>query len=214
MIKNPLRKYLYYLHIWVGLVTAAILIIYLVTAVLLNHKGFFGAFETWKSQTITFDERQMAAGHEFAQARDELAAAMVKYTKKPQYDNIYVGGNGEAGFMDRSGKGFNFYVRPSGEAGVIRTGVKVQPWNFMNEQMHRNGGMTAVWRVLSSTLCVMAFIVLLAGFLILPWKRLEFILLLAGIALLAIGMWVATIPYHQTNAAMTAPASPAQVLYS
>jgi len=213
MIKNPLRKYIYDIHIWVGLVTAAILIVYLVTGVLLNHRGYF-VFERWESQTITFDEKQKAAGHEFAQARDELAAAMVKYTKKPQYDNIYVGGNGEAGFMDRSGKGFNFYVQPSGETGAFRQGVKVQPWNFMNEQMHRNGGMTAVWRVLSSTLCVMAFIVLLAGFLILPWKRLEFILLLAGIALLAIGMYVATIPYHATTAAITVPASPAQVLYS
>jgi hypothetical protein len=212
MIKNPLRKYLYYTHIWVGLVTAAILIIYLVTGVLLNHRTFFGSFETWNNQTIAFDEKQMAAGHEFAQARDELAAAMVKYTKKPQYDNIYVGGNGEAGFLDRSGKSPNFYVQPSGETGAFRQGYKVQPWNFMNEQMHRNGGMTAVWRALSSTLCVMTFIVLLAGFLILPWKRLEFILLLAGIALLAIGMIVAEMPYQ--SAAITIPSCPTLGLFA
>jgi hypothetical protein len=214
MIKNPLRKYLYYIHIWVGLVTAAILILYLVTGVLLNHRTLFGAFETWENQTITFDEKQKAAAQEFVEAMNGLAAAMVKYTKKPQFDNIYVGGNGQAGFLDRSGKGLNFYVQPSGESGAFRKEVKVQPWNFMNEQMHRNGGMTAVWRVMSSTLCVMAFIVLLGGFLILPWKRLELILMLAGIVLLVIGMYVATLPYHATNAAITVPSSPTQVLYS
>jgi hypothetical protein len=216
MIKNPLRKYLYNIHIWVGLLTVAFLILYLVSGVLLNHRSYFGPLERWENKTIVFDEQQKAAGHELLAAMKEVNAAMVKYTKNPQFDNIYVGGDGSFTIMDRTGRTPNFHIKASGETGAFTKSIPVQPWNFMNQQMHRNGQMTAAWRGLSTTLCVILFVVLVAGLLILPWNRLEFILLLAGIALLAIGMYVAVLPHGAgaASAAITIPYCPTLGLFS
>jgi len=213
MIRNPLRKYLYNTHIWIGLLTTAFLILYLLSGVFLNHRTFFNNMETWDNQTFTLDTQQRAAAQEFMEATKQFKATFAKYSGP--YDDLDVGAALRVGTVSKSGGMVSFQVPPSGENGIIAKTSNVQPWYFMNNQQHKNLAMLPAWRWLSSTLCVLVFVVLLSGLLILPWKRLEFILLLAGIALLAIGMAVAEMPYDSAaSAAITIPCCPTPGLFA
>ena len=133
----------------------------------------------------------------------------------PIYTGVDTGdSNGEAIFWDPSGRMHNFHAKASGETGVIFETSQVQPWYFMNNQIYRNGEMMSTRRGLSTDLCVMAFVFLVAGLLILPWKRMEVILLPAGLALLLIGMYVAEISDHAVEgSAITIPYSPSMGLF-
>jgi hypothetical protein len=210
MIRNPLRKILYDIHIWIGLLTTAFLILYLLSGVFLNHRQFFNNMETWDNQTFTLDSQQRAAAQEFMEATRQFKATFAKYSGP--YDDLDVGSAFRVGTVSKSGGNISFQVPPSGENGIIAKTSNVQPWNFMNNQQHKNLAMLPAWGILSTTLCVLVFVVLLSGLLILPWKRLEFILLLAGIALLAIGMIVAEMPYQ--SAAITIPSCPTLGLFA
>lgn len=213
MINNRWRKILFDIHLWLGLLTAGFLTIYLLSGLFLNYRTYFGNMEKWENQTITLDTQQKAAAQEFMEAAKQFKAIMAKYSGR--FDDLDVGGSGQLSTVSKSGGNVSFHVEPSGESGVISKLSNVQPWYFMNEQMHKNLAMMPAWRALSSTLCVLVLVVLLSGLLILPWKRLEFILLLAGIALLLIGMAVATMPHDGVaSEAITTPSSPALVLHS
>jgi uncharacterized iron-regulated membrane protein len=185
------------------------------SGVFLNYRQYFNNMETWDNKTFALDTQQRAAAQEFLEAAKQYKATFAKYSGR--FDDLDIGGTGRVITVSKSGGNTSFQVPPSGENGAIVKTSNVQPWYFMNDQMHRNLAMTPTWRVLSSTLCVLIFVVLLCGFLILPWKRLEFILLLAGIALLLIGMVISQIPHGgaaSEGAAITIPCCPTLGLYS
>lgn len=181
------RKILTYIHNWGGLLTTAYLILFLLTGVFLNNR-FFNNMRTSEDQTVTFDPEEKAAAQRFIAATKRLTAAIEPYTKRPDFDTIHVKRNGQADYLDRSGgKKWTFSVLPSGETMVWGNSIPKQPWYLMNK-LHMLDHTHPAWVVLSTTVCVLIFLVLLTGVLLVRWKRLQVILVLAGAAVLALAI--------------------------
>jgi hypothetical protein len=193
LTRNPLRKILTYTHNWVGLLTTAYLIVFLLTGIFLNHR-LFNNMQTQEEQIVPFSPQERAVAQRFLAATKQLAAAIAPYTKRPDFDTIHVKRNGQADFLDRSaGKKWTFTVDPSGETLRWGNAIFKQPWYFMNELHYANETHPA-WAVLSTTVCVLIFVVLVTGVLLVRWKSLQVILLTAGVAVLLLALAFHTSP--------------------
>lgn len=180
MGKNLWRK----IHRWLGLLLAAFTLFYGLTGLLLNHRQFFDQFQNTESSVSKINVQEQAALQQFINGYKQQIG------RDDDPSVIRIKEDGVLEFLYGSHGRTTYTVDP--KAGTLTRIDKIdqQPWYWLN-QLHKSAKTSLFWLLLTDSIALLLTVLLMSGLFLLRFRRQDVLLLLAGAALLLLGMAVA-----------------------
>ncbi len=168
------------IHRWGGLLLAAFIIFYCVTGILLNHRGFFDYF-VFRKKT---DSRVPASDIGLMKSFVEFYKKQINRSDDPVVIRIREGKTIE--FLYGSHGKTTYIINP--EEGTMRKIEKEprQPLYWLNN-LHKAFKTGTLWILLSDLASAVIVVVTITGLVILRYRMVDYIMLFAGVLILAAG---------------------------
>lgn len=172
------------LHRWFGLFLAGLVIFYCVTGILLNHRKAFGYFID-KQQTVSrVEPSDITLMREFI----DLYKNQIGRADNPTVIRIRDAGTIE--FLYGSHGKTTYIIDPEkGEMTTIEKSPR-QPWNRLNS-LHKVFKTRTAWLIIADFTCIAILLLTLTGLVILRYRLLDWLLVIGGGVLPAIGFYLA-----------------------
>lgn len=180
MSKTLWRK----IHRWLGLLLAAFVLFYCFTGLLLNHRQDFSYFQAEKTEVSKIDVQQQDALQAF------IAGCKQQLGREDDPSVIRIKDDGTIEFLYGSHGRTTYTIDP--QAGTLTRTDKIdqQPWHWLN-RLHQAARISNFWLILADSVVALLCVLLLSGLLLLRLRRQDILLLIAGLALLLLGMTAA-----------------------
>jgi len=172
------------LHRWFGLFLAALVIFYCITGLLLNHRKAFSYFID-KQQTVSrVEQSDITLMRNFI----EVYKKQIGRSDDPTVIRIRDGRTIE--FLYGSHGKTTFLIDPEkGEMTTIEKSPR-QPWNRLNS-LHKVFKTSTLWLIIADCTCIAVLLITLTGLVILRYRPLDWLLVIGGGVLLAVGLYIA-----------------------
>ncbi|WP_456387139.1 PepSY-associated TM helix domain-containing protein [Desulfolithobacter sp.] len=178
------RHLLRTLHRWFGLLLAGLIIFYCFTGLLLNHRKSFGYFID-RHRSVTRVEKS-----DTRQIREFIDFYKNQIGRSDDPTVIRIRGGSTIEFLYGSHGRTTYIIDPV--RGTMEKVEKTprQPWNYLN-RLHKAFKTSTAWVVVADFASVAIFLLTLTGFFILRYRPLDWLMVIGGILLLAVGVFLA-----------------------
>lgn len=173
------------IHRWCGLALAAFVIFYSLTGLLLNHRKDFGYFQSRNIATVAMEPLQAAA------LQDVLAECRRRIGRADDPRVIRIPDNGTIEFLYGSHGKTTYRIKPGAAFMEIVEKKSVEPFSWLNSLHKISGEKKIFWLICADLVCVLAVLLTISGLNILRYRRLDYLLLMAGVLLLFLGVGLA-----------------------
>lgn len=175
---------LHQLHRWGGLLSAALVLFYSLTGLILNHRQAFAYFQTSEISRQAVPKTDLAVVNAFiGQYRDQIKrddAPEVIRIKEGKTIELLYGSHGQT----------TYTIDPSAGTMAVETKHPSQPLYFFNK-LHKAAKTSPVWLGLSDALSLVLIASTLSILAAMRYRPLDYCLLAAGLALCLVGGLVA-----------------------
>jgi uncharacterized protein len=177
MSKTLWRK----IHRWLGLLLTALLFFYSFTGLLLNHRQHFKYFQTEETTVSQIEMQEQQALLQF------IANWKQQIGRQDDPTVIRIKRGGVVELLYGSHGRTTYTIDP--QAGTLTRTDKIdqQPWHWLN-RLHQAAKTSNAWLILADSVVLLIAALLLSGLLLVRLRRQDIILLIAGLALLLLGM--------------------------
>ncbi|WP_457573231.1 PepSY-associated TM helix domain-containing protein [Desulfolithobacter sp.] len=178
------RHLLRNLHRWFGLLLAGLVVFYCFTGLLLNHRKSFGYFIDKHRSITRVDQSDIRLMREFI----EFYKNQIGRSDDPTV--IRIRGGSTIEFLYGSHGRTTYIIDPA--RGTMEQIDKTprQPWNYLNS-LHKVFKTSTAWLVVADFACVTILLVTLTGLFMLRYRALDWVLVIGGALLLAVGVYLA-----------------------
>ncbi len=168
------------LHRWGGLLVAAFALFYALTGILLNHRKAFHYFYRLKTEKARITPADTARIREFV----DHYKGLIKRRDDPTV--IKIKGSNTVEFLYGSHGFVRYVIRPDrGE--IVRTEkVFTEPWNRLNNMLHKAVKTSSLWVAFSDVFSGLLILSTITGLLVFRYRRLDVFLLITGIVVLVL----------------------------
>jgi hypothetical protein len=170
------------LHRWGGLLVATFVLFYALTGILLNHRKAFHYFYRLKTEKARITPADTARIREFV----DHYKGLIKRRDDPTV--IKIKGSNTVEFLYGSHGFVRYVIRPDrGE--IVRTEkVFAEPWNRLNNMLHKAVKTSSLWVGFSDVFSLLLIVSTMTGLFIFRYRRLDILMLFAGSVALSILM--------------------------
>ncbi|MDD5758679.1 MAG: PepSY-associated TM helix domain-containing protein [Desulfobulbaceae bacterium] len=180
MARAVLSHILHTLHRWAGLLTAAFVLFYSVTGLLLNHRQAFSYFQTSQISHQSVPKTSLSAVNSFIdQYRKEIkrddAPAVIRIKDGKTIELLY-GSHGQT----------TYSIDPVAGSMEVEAKSPSQPLFFLNN-LHKAAKTSILWLVLSDLLSIALIVATTTILFAMRYRPLDLSLLLAGLVLCLAG---------------------------
>jgi hypothetical protein len=169
------------MHRWTGMTLTAFLIFYGLTGLLLNHRQTFNYFQRKEQTVFRIKPQEQQALRQFISNWKQ----QIGRTDEPTVIRIKRGGQVELLYGSH---GRTTYAIDSRAGTLTRTDkIDQEPLHWLN-RLHQVSKTGTLWLFLADSMVVCSAALLVSGLLLVRLRRLDIILLLAGAAVLLLGM--------------------------
>ncbi len=174
------KRLLRTIHRWGGLLVAAFVLFYALTGILLNHRRAFSYFYRLKIEKTYVPPSDTKRIREFV----EQYKALINRKDDPTV--IKIKGSDTIEFLYGSHGLVRYIIRP-GKGEILRKEkVFVEPLNRFNNVLHKAAKTGRLWVYFSDLFSVILVVSTVTGLLILRYRRIDVVLLLAGTVILSL----------------------------
>ncbi|MFC1513216.1 PepSY-associated TM helix domain-containing protein [Thermodesulfobacteriota bacterium] len=179
-----MKRLLFDLHRWGGLLLATLVVFYCVTGILLNHRGDFNYFISKEHQEVQVAVSDTSSLEAFlANYKQQINRAddpkVIRIRKDRTIEFLY-GSHGKTTYI----------IHPAeGRMEIVKKHYQ-QPLTFLND-LHKAAKTSFLWVILADLAAAVIIGVTITGLLVFKYRRLDFVLLGGGLLLLCAGAWLA-----------------------
>lgn len=181
---SPPPLLLHRLHRWCGLLTAAFILFYSLTGILLNHRQAFDYFQTSRTNRFTVPKTDLAPVNDFiARYRHEIKrddAPEVIRIKDGRTIELLYGSHGQTTYV----------IDPAAGSMEMESKFPSQPLAFFNK-LHKAAKTSGLWLWLSDALALALILATASILLAMRYRPLDCCLLAAGVLLAVAGGFLA-----------------------
>jgi hypothetical protein len=167
---------LHRLHRWGGLLTAAFILFYSLTGILLNHRQAFSYFQTTQTTRQSVAKSDLSAINDFiGRYREEI-----KRTDSPEVIRIKDGKTIE--LLYGSHGQTTYTIDPSAGSMTMEAKSPSQPLALFNK-LHKAAKTSSLWLWLTDTLSLVVIVATVSILITMRYRPLDYCLLIAGLIL-------------------------------
>ena len=183
-LSPTVKRLLFDLHRWGGLLLATLVVFYCVTGILLNHRESFDYFIAKERKAVAVPESDTTSMETF------LAGYKKQINRADDPKVIRIREDRAIEFLYGSHGKTTYTIYPTeGRMEIVEKEYR-QPWTFLND-LHKAAKTSMFWVILADLAAAVIIGVTVTGLLVFKYRRLDFVLLAGGVVLLFVGAWLA-----------------------
>ena len=174
-----IKRLLFKLHRWGGLILAAFILFYCVTGILLNHRKAFDYFIVKEHSKSTVEVSDTTGLESFL----EKYKAQINRDDDPKV--IRIRDDRTIEFLYGSHGKTTYVINPDRGTMEIIAKHPMQPLTWLND-LHKSSKTSSLWIWLTDLVAVVIMGITITGLLVVRYRRLELLLLIGGVVLLVV----------------------------
>jgi hypothetical protein len=173
------------IHRWCGLFLASFTIFYCLTGLLLNHRKDFDYFISREKSTVNIASLETSSLHSLLQECRTIIGRsddprVIRIPDKDTIEFLY-GSHGKT----------TYKIRPDAAIMEIIEKKPFEPFNWLNSLHKISGEKSVFWLICADLVCLLILLMTISGLTVMRYKRQDYLLLIAGVVALFLGMALA-----------------------